>query len=168
MIRTGRRFRTPAEIEANFWENVQKTDSCWLWIGATAKGYGAMRYGGRQMGAHVYSHILQKGPVPPGLFVCHHCDVRNCVNPAHLFLGTAKDNMQDCKTKGRLVAPPANLHLKGEKHPAAKLTEKDVAEIRDAGTHARRRSGIRKGLSEKFGVTMTTITNICSGERWKG
>lgn len=76
---------------------------CWLWLrGINAKGYGQF---GRKHGsdqAHRVAWELYRGQIPDGMNVCHSCDVRCCVNPDHLFLGTQKDNMQDCMKKGRL------------------------------------------------------------------
>lgn len=78
---------------------------CWLWTGAVrGNGYGAISLGG-QFGplaaTHRVSYEIHNGPVPAGLFVCHRCDVRLCVNPAHLFLGTNMDNVRDMLNKGR-------------------------------------------------------------------
>jgi len=93
-----------------FWSRVKKTSGCWLWGGSrTQYGYGqfgaSMTTGPsnqRKVLVHRYSWELVNGPVPNGLSVLHRCDVRNCVNPAHLFLGTAKTNAQDRVAKGRI------------------------------------------------------------------
>lgn len=77
---------------------------CWLWTGAVipVSGYGQMRYGkGTPKKAHRVSYEIFVGPIPDGLYVCHRCDTPLCVNPDHLFLGTAKDNAQDAMRKGR-------------------------------------------------------------------
>lgn len=85
-----------------FWLYVEKTDTCWLWHGPMdGVGYGAINTGDRRRGAHRVSYEMANGPIPDGLFVCHTCDVRNCVNPSHLFVGTARDNALDCWLKGR-------------------------------------------------------------------
>jgi hypothetical protein len=78
---------------------------CWLWTGG-AKGRKGMQYGsfyhqGKNHAAHRMAWTLYKGEIPAGMFVCHKCDVTECVNPAHLFLGTPKDNAHDMSIKGR-------------------------------------------------------------------
>lgn len=72
--------------ETRFWENVDKTaDGCWLWLGGkNHNGYGAMFFAGRTIGAHRFAYQLLVGPVPHGFHLHHECQVRACVNPAHL------------------------------------------------------------------------------------
>ncbi len=86
-----------------FWTHVDKSGDCWIWTGARyALGYGAFGPKGTgAMGAHRYSWILAHGEIPTGMLVLHKCDVRCCVNPDHLFLGTQKDNIADMIAKGR-------------------------------------------------------------------
>lgn len=93
-------------FEARFWAQVNKTDSCWLWIGATQKGYGAINKGARTSGlirAHQASWILHNGTIPEGMSVLHHCDVPACIRPDHLWIGTQKDNMHDAVHKSRTI-----------------------------------------------------------------
>lgn len=85
---------------------INKTDTCWLWTASTTRGgYGHIR--GKVNGkwsmlrAHRLAYILYKGAIPEGSLVCHSCDNRLCVNPDHLFLGSALDNNIDCINKGR-------------------------------------------------------------------
>jgi len=85
-----------------FMTKVNKTDTCWLWVGNIHKrGYGQFKLKGKKVGAHRVSYELFKGPIPKGLCVCHTCDVRHCVNPDHLWLGTQKENIRDMYSKGR-------------------------------------------------------------------
>ena len=77
---------------------------CWIWTASLlTKGYGRIGVKeGYTESAHRVSWLLHKGPIPEGMHVLHHCDVRPCVNPGHLFLGTDVDNIEDCLKKGRL------------------------------------------------------------------
>lgn len=93
-------------VISRFWAKVAvgDADQCWLWQGPlSGNGYGRCAIGKRRawMAAHRVSWTIHHGDIPQGLFVCHHCDVPLCVNPAHLFLGTQTDNMRDAASKGR-------------------------------------------------------------------
>lgn len=75
---------------------------CWLWLGAlTGRGYGQIKVKGVAVLAHRFSYEMHKGKIPDGVYVCHTCDTPSCVNPSHLWLGTAKDNMVDKAVKRR-------------------------------------------------------------------
>lgn len=143
-------------VEERFWSKVKKTDGCWLWTAwVNVWGYGGFYVGGADVGAHRFSYELHKGKIPKGLLVRHKCHNPSCVNPEHLVVGTQADNMNDCVKAGR--------QCKGETRPKAKLTEKQVVEIKSrvsmgAGT---------KELSEIYGVSKSTISNIKYGRRWK-
>jgi hypothetical protein len=92
-------IRERAEIR--FWSKVNKTPDCWIWMGAkTPLGYGNVRFNGRWWRAPRLSWFLAKD-VEPSLHVLHRCDNPSCVNPAHLFLGTDQDNVDDMNRKGR-------------------------------------------------------------------
>lgn len=94
------RRRTPAEV---FFSHVEKTPGCWIWIGsAVASGHGQVNLAdGERWLAHRLSWVIHYGAIPDGLNVCHKCDNPPCANPAHLFLGTQADNVQDAIQKGR-------------------------------------------------------------------
>jgi hypothetical protein len=89
---------------ADFWKRVDKTTDCWIWTGSVdKKGYGQVGRDGKRWAAHRYVWLLTYGETPT-LCVLHRCDRPPCVNPAHLFLGTNKDNTLDMLTKGRGMA----------------------------------------------------------------
>lgn len=112
-------YPTADEIQA-FWANVFKSPTgCWHWIGSfNSKNYGQLQVNGKRVATHRLSWIIRHGFVPHGLFVCHKCDVKSCVNPDHLFLGTPLDNTRDFEAKnflGRLAAPKRAFLQKPEK-----------------------------------------------------
>jgi hypothetical protein len=165
-------------LEDRFWEKVDKNGPipehcpnlgpCWLWMGSKSVfGYGTIhdpsstRKGGLDA-THRSSWRLHFGAIPDGLKVLHKCDVPSCVNPAHLFLGTLKDNTQDMLAKGRHRLAPN--HSKGEKNPAAKLTEEQVATMRDDYA-----AGIsRKQLAIKFKISRSMVYLITTtNPRWR-
>jgi hypothetical protein len=152
-------YKRPTQ-EERFWKYVQKgkPNECWLWIGCVFKkrrGYGQF-FSGKHSRAHRFSYELHYGKIPDGLMVLHHCDNPPCVNPRHLFCGTAKENTEDMIKKGRMS--------KGEKHPISKLTEKQVVEIRKIGLSGKLTQG---EIGKKFGVSNITISDIMRNKKWK-
>ena len=156
-------------LEDRFWRRVDQTGQCWMWRGAIfASGYGRVR--GREgktiatWRAHRLAYELTFGPIPDGLCVCHKCDVPACVNPAHLFLGTPAENVNDCIRKGRRRPSRAPRPIMcGTRNPAARLTENQVVDIRQA--HAE--GGSYRTLSKVFGVCVSSVANVVKGRTWR-
>ena len=139
----------------------EPNSGCWIWTAyANAHGYGCMS-SGRRRGetwlAHRISWFLHKGIPAEGLSVCHGCDNTFCVNPDHLFLGTHRQNMQDCYRKGR---DNGTAKRRGAEHFTSKFTEADVLAIRRSGPGSR-------GLARRFGVSRRTIANVLNRKHWK-
>ena len=86
--------------EQRFWKKVQKTNSCWLWMGSSCV-YGHLTINYKSVYAHRFSWEIHFGPIPKNLCVLHRCDNPLCVNPNHLLLGTHRENMVDRDKKGR-------------------------------------------------------------------
>ncbi len=159
--------RTEAE---RFWSHVDKSGDCWLWTSTRLRGgYGQFMTEGTRL-AHRVAWRLMFGPIPAGLVVCHSCDVKACVNPGHLFLGTYQDNVDDMIAKGRNpqgeswhTAARLEARPKGSSHGHAKLTDADVREIR-----RRFRVGdvTKASLAEEFSVSAGAIRNIVTGRNW--
>src|SRR5215468_8026003 len=120
----------PRTTPEQFWSRVSTAQSgCWVWLGyQDVEGYGSLRWHGRTVRAHRLAYELTYGPVPADVCVCHTCDVPACVNPQHLWVGTNRDNQDDCTRKGR--RPIGERHgsrthpervPRGEQHCNAKL-----------------------------------------------
>jgi hypothetical protein len=141
-----------------FWSYVDQggPDECWMWLGARdTDGYGLRCFDGHTTGAHKVAWMLTNGSIPQGLHVLHSCDVRGCVNPAHLHLGTHSQNLTEMWARGR---------MKRRRNPQTKLTEESVAEIK-----ARYSAGgvTQKLLAAEYGVTQSLISKVVRGAAWQ-
>lgn len=129
----------------------EPNSGCVLWAEAcNDRGYGVINIERRQYKAHRLAWEATNGPIPDDLFVCHKCDVRACINPAHLFLGTQQKNLADMTAKGR----------RSRGTPQGKLTPEQVLAIRSA-------SGSQYKIAEQFGIHQATVSWIKSGDGWK-
>jgi hypothetical protein len=157
---------TPVPLETRVWSRVDKTSSpngCWLWTGTgTSHGYPTIKEGGRKTPMLMVSRLIWTwlhGPIPDGLFVCHNCpggDNPLCVNPDHLFLGTAADNSADMVRKG--------LSAQGDRNGNAELTRDQVVEIRRRAAAG----GVTYGqLAREYGCSRFNISAIVRRISWK-
>lgn len=142
-----------------FWRRVKRTNTCWLWTGSILpNGYGKISIKHRDVLAHRYSYELLKGKIPDGHLCLHKCDVRNCVNPEHLFTGTHLDNMEDRNRKKR----QAKGHQMGAH--SAKLSDEQVKEIRSQYSPG---NTSQRQLAEEYGLNQSQISRILTRKRYK-
>lgn len=164
---------------------VNKSGSCWLWTGGVCKGYGMFSMSGRSIKAHRAAYAFAKGPIPSGAWVCHHCDVKLCVNPDHLYAGDVNTNARDATDRGRYVTGERHhmrrnpelvklwagklkehpeLHARGERCHTAKMVEDDVRVIR-----ALHSSGVPvRDLCESFGLaSRSSMWSIIKRQSWR-
>ena len=146
---------------------------CWLWErGLDRDGYGQAWFRGKNVRAHRLSWALHSGCDVWGVEaqVLHRCDVRCCINPHHLFLGTTQENTADKMLKGRHLVAAGDDHYtrrnpalrSGEKSPSAKLTASQVDEVKAMLGVVRQRD-----LAKQYGVSRTCISAISTGRNWK-
>lgn len=133
--------------------DIKPSEECWQWTGTLQRtGYGIFCYKKRRIIASRVSYIIfNQKLIPDGMFVCHSCDNKSCVNPKHLWVGTNKDNQMDAARKLISISPDQ------------KLTHEQVREMR-----ALMDLGIKdKELSKKYGVTYEHVNNIRHRKCWK-
>lgn len=137
---------------------IAKADTasdCWIWRGAVnqgAGGYGWFSLNGDATLAHRASWVLHNGPIPDGMHVLHRCDVRLCINPSHLFLGTNNDNVADKVAKGRTAH--------GEGHARNGLSAEKALAVRHA-------TGTVREIGRRLGVSASHVSAIRRGVYWR-
>jgi hypothetical protein len=185
--------RAPAPVATNepvvarlfggdFWKPFAglPSETCWLWPGRpNAQGYGRCCRDRMVCLAHRIAWIVARGEIPDGLCVLHRCDVRMCVNPAHLFLGDRGDNARDMSAKGRaflqqhpeqarrgsrhhLVENP-ELAVRGSEHGMALLSEPEVLAMRVRAAVGEP----KEALAAAFRVSPSTVWMATHGHTWK-
>lgn len=145
--------------------NIIKNNGCWEWQGDLHReGYGYTTEYETNKKSHVHriSYKVFKGEIPEGLYVCHHCDNRKCIAPNHLFVGTAKENMQDALKKGRLEHVKL-MQPKGEEKLNSKLKEFEVKEIKKMISQREKIAVI----SRKYNVSWSVIDSIKRNKTWR-
>lgn len=148
-----------SELPDRFWSKVTPAENgCWLWTASVVRGgYGQFKIADKNHIAHRLSFADHYGKIPDGMNALHKCDVRNCVNPEHLYAGTAQDNVDDMLRRGR--ARPAF----GEDHHHSKLTGEQVAEIR----RAYKGGGVtQEALGREYGIAQSCVSKVVQREAW--
>ncbi len=139
-----------------FWAKVRVLgpDECWEWTASTSGGYGQLFKHGSMVRSNRLAFVLKRSDLAAKDHVLHHCDNRLCCNPSHLFLGSSKENMRDCMSKGR--------HAHGERAPTAKLTDATAALVR-----AKRAEGLtHQVIADMVGVSVGAIAHVCKRRSW--
>jgi hypothetical protein len=149
----------PRDLAERFWEKVDRTGgpaACWPWLAATdSHGRGQFNVHGKPQKAPRVAYALTYNE-PGALFVCHHCDNGLCCNPAHLFLGTHQDNMDDMVSKGR--------GAKGITSGLSKLTDDAVRSMR--AEHYNEKQTVR-AIAARYGVSLMTAHSAIRAHTWK-
>lgn len=146
------------KVLQNFFEKVNKTETCWLWTGGwhRSSGYGAFTVLRNHLTPHRFSWTYHKGEIPEGYWVLHKCDKRLCVNPDHLFIGDLKLNVVDMMLKQR--------QAKGENTGNCKLTEEIVKEIRASYIPYKVSCA---DLAKKYNCSTSVIFQIIQRQTWR-
>lgn len=147
-------YREPA-----FWKRIDKTETCWNWIGQQdGGGYGIVGWKGKHQRTHRVAWLLMRGEIPHGMLVLHHCDNPRCCNPEHLYLGTQADNMRDMVERKRRKGIGC-----GEKNGRSKLTQEQASEIRLL--YASGQISQQK-IANQFGVSQFAVSAIVRNKRY--
>lgn len=136
---------------------IKDEGGCWLWTASCAgKGYGQIKVSGERinMYAHRLSYWIHKGEDPGRKQVCHTCDNPKCVNPDHLFIGTSQENHDDMVKKDR--------HTRGERSATAKLSEKEVLQLKDCLSL----DMTQKQIAAAFQISQVQVSRIKTGQQW--
>ncbi len=134
---------------------IDQVTKCWEWQGELARGYGRIRINSKPIYTHRVMYKIFYGSIPEDKpCVLHHCDNPKCCNPLHLYAGTHQDNSRDMVKRNR-----CNV-LHGEKHGQAKLTERQVLEIRES-------KETQTVIARRFNVSEMNIRYIKNRKTWK-
>jgi hypothetical protein len=152
------------DLKARLLANIVKqpgplATECWLWQGSFySNGYGHICCDGIRDGAHRAAYREFVGPIPEGLFVCHHCDNPPCINPEHLYAGTAKENVDDMWARGRAVI----YDRTGSLNPHTIVNETDVYEILVALSEGES----QQVIADHKSLPLKIINDIANGRTW--
>jgi len=142
-------------IQERIEQHIISKDGCWITDLSSPRGYPRIGYNHKTRKVSRIMFELHKGEIPQGMFICHKCDNRGCVNPEHLFLGSHEDNMADMVRKNR--------QAKGSNQGSAKLTEEQVAEIKRLLAEGKL---TQRQIGEMFGICQTHVSSIKLGTKW--
>lgn len=139
-------------------------DACWPWTGGhDLQGYGAYYRDGRYLKAHRFAWEQANGPIPEGQYVCHRCDNPPCVNPAHLFVGSAADNTADMVAKGRSAGRGKGVRPRAPEESRDVMLRLSQAELSEIDAYVERFAARIRGTGGRTSRTMLLMTWIRAG-----
>lgn len=151
------RIKEAAAYLERFWSKVDKSGECWEWVAARHRqGYGVISIEGRMWFAHRYIDHVLNGPHQDGEQTLHKCDNPSCVRPSHLERGDQVKNMRDMIHRGR------KTQIRGEDHPSAKITSREVLEIRRLAEEG----VLLKAIAAQYGISRQAVSDIIHRRRW--
>lgn len=144
-------------VAVRFWSHVEHGPGCWMWRANVHNGYGILKCNNVARRAHRLAWEITHGPIPPGMVVMHSCDVKGCVRPDHLCLGTQAENNADRARKGR------SRPLLGELNPATTLLDAQVRTVRLMYANGVR----RRDIARITGLPAGTVKRLKTGATFK-
>ena len=144
-------IRGAEKLPSHFWQRAKRVGPCWIWTSATNRGgYGTFKVNGKRTNVIRYLWTILKGPIPKAKYVLHTCDIRQCINPGHHYLGTNRKNIEDTTNRERWIK------FIGAENRSTKLRDEQVKQIRQL-----REKGLTfQAIADKFKISRSWARRV--------